>query len=295
MRSPSARSATIAPMLPRPTTPRILLHTSVPDPLRAPTRPARTRGGGLRDVAREREQHGDRVLGGGDVAAAGRVHDHDAALGRRVDVDVVDADAGAADDAQRVRPRASTSAVTLVPLRTMSASKPRDRLARAPPAAGRARASTSSSGCSRRRREPLGAERVGQRGRGTPCAVTLSAAAGPRRGPPRRRRRRGRARPARRSGGAPARAPRARSRRRRCRRSRGATRRMILPFSWSCPPAKVTPHAIAQVAEERAAVDAVGQRRRRSPPGSARRARGAGGRAPSPPARVARASRSWRA
>src|SRR5262249_8412223 len=62
---------------------------------------ARTHGGGgLRDVARQREQHGDGVLGGGDVAAAGRVHHHDAARGGGVDVDVVDADAGTADHAQ---------------------------------------------------------------------------------------------------------------------------------------------------------------------------------------------------
>src|SRR5439155_376182 len=60
------------------------------------------RGIRLRDVAGEREQHRDRVLGGRDVAPAGGVHDDDAALGGGVDVDVVDADAGPADHAQHV-------------------------------------------------------------------------------------------------------------------------------------------------------------------------------------------------
>ena len=53
-------------------------------------------GGG--DLAGQREHHGDGVLGGGDGVAVRRVHHHDAALGGRGDVDVVDADAGAADD-----------------------------------------------------------------------------------------------------------------------------------------------------------------------------------------------------
>jgi hypothetical protein len=54
----------------------------------------------LRDVAREREQHRHRVLGGGDDVRLRGVDDDDAALGRGGDVDVVDADAGAADDAE---------------------------------------------------------------------------------------------------------------------------------------------------------------------------------------------------
>ncbi len=58
------------------------------------------RGVGGGDLPGAGEQHGDRVLGGGDRVAEGGVHHHDA-LGRgRGDVDVVDADAGAADDAQ---------------------------------------------------------------------------------------------------------------------------------------------------------------------------------------------------
>ena len=58
---------------------------------------------GGRDLAGQREHHRDRVLGGGDRVAVGRVHDDDAALGRRRHVDIVDADAGAPDDFQRVR------------------------------------------------------------------------------------------------------------------------------------------------------------------------------------------------
>src|SRR5690606_9334564 len=53
---------------------------------------------GGRDLARQREHQRDGVLGGGDRVAEVRVHDHDAPGGGRLHVDVVDADAGAADD-----------------------------------------------------------------------------------------------------------------------------------------------------------------------------------------------------
>ena len=56
----------------------------------------------LRDVAREREHQRDRVLGRGDDVRLRRVGDDDPALGRGRDVDVVDADARAADDPQVV-------------------------------------------------------------------------------------------------------------------------------------------------------------------------------------------------
>ncbi len=58
---------------------------------------------GGRDLAGQRKHHRDRVLGGRDRIAVGRVHDDDAALACRRHVDVVDADAGAPDDFQRVR------------------------------------------------------------------------------------------------------------------------------------------------------------------------------------------------
>ena len=61
------------------------------------------RGIGLRDLAGEREHHRDGVLGGGDRIAEGRVHDDHALRRRGRDLDIVDADAGAADDLQVLR------------------------------------------------------------------------------------------------------------------------------------------------------------------------------------------------
>ena len=52
----------------------------------------------LRDVASLREQQRQRVLGRGQHVGLRRVHHHHAAPRRRLDVDVVEADAGAADD-----------------------------------------------------------------------------------------------------------------------------------------------------------------------------------------------------
>jgi hypothetical protein len=57
-------------------------------------------GGG--DLAGDGEHHGDGVLGGGDRVAEGRVHHHDPARGGGGEVDIVDADAGAADDLESV-------------------------------------------------------------------------------------------------------------------------------------------------------------------------------------------------
>ena len=57
---------------------------------------------GLGDVARHREEQRHRVLGVGERDRVGRVHHHHAAAGRRLDVDVVDADPGAADDDELV-------------------------------------------------------------------------------------------------------------------------------------------------------------------------------------------------
>ena len=63
-------------------------------------RPGLERRVRLRDVPREREEEGDRVLGGGDDGRLGGVRDDDPAARRRLDVDVVDADSGAADHLQ---------------------------------------------------------------------------------------------------------------------------------------------------------------------------------------------------
>src|SRR5262249_57641496 len=64
--------------------------------------PLATLNGGvrLRDVARQREEQADRVLGSGDDVAARSVHDEDSPAGRRGHVDVVDADAGPTHDLQ---------------------------------------------------------------------------------------------------------------------------------------------------------------------------------------------------
>ncbi len=58
------------------------------------------RGVGGGNLAGQREHHGDGVFGGGDRIAEGRVHDDHAARGGGGNVDIVHADAGAADDAQ---------------------------------------------------------------------------------------------------------------------------------------------------------------------------------------------------
>ena len=55
----------------------------------------RVRGG---DLARERQHQADGVLGRGDGIAVGRVHHDDALGGRGREIDIVDPDAGAADD-----------------------------------------------------------------------------------------------------------------------------------------------------------------------------------------------------
>ena len=69
-------------------------------PLRALPPAGCERRMGLRDVAREREEQADRVLGGRDDVRLGRVRDDDAAPRGRIDVDVVHPDAGAADHLQ---------------------------------------------------------------------------------------------------------------------------------------------------------------------------------------------------
>ena len=73
-----------------------------PAPARALPAALLQRRVGLRDVARERDQQADRLLGGRDDRRVGRVRDDDPAARGGVDVDVVDADAGAADHLQPV-------------------------------------------------------------------------------------------------------------------------------------------------------------------------------------------------
>ena len=58
----------------------------------------------LRHLARQRQQHRQRVLGGGDHVRLRSVGHHHAALGGRLDVDVVDAHPGAADGLAAARP-----------------------------------------------------------------------------------------------------------------------------------------------------------------------------------------------
>ena len=121
--SPSARRATCWPIRPNPSTPERLVGKLDPAPLRALPAPLDERGVRLRDVAGERDEEPDRVLGGGDDVRLGRVGDDDPAPRRRVDVDVVDADARRArSPSARARARAR-SAVTFVAERTISASE----------------------------------------------------------------------------------------------------------------------------------------------------------------------------
>ena len=97
---PSARSATIEPILPQPMTPSVLPVISTPMKRFFSHLPAWVEASACGDLARQREHHRDGVLGGGDRIAERRVHHDDALGGRGRDVDVVDADAGAADDLQ---------------------------------------------------------------------------------------------------------------------------------------------------------------------------------------------------
>ena len=100
MPSPIARRATCWPIRPKPSTPSVLPSSSTPPHLRALPATLLQRRVGLRDVARERDDQADRLLGGRDDRRLGRVRDDDPAPRRRLDVDVVDTDAGAADHLQ---------------------------------------------------------------------------------------------------------------------------------------------------------------------------------------------------
>ena len=58
------------------------------------------RGIGLRNMARHREHQRERVFGDRNGIPAGRIHDEHAGLGGGVQIDIIHANAGAADDAQ---------------------------------------------------------------------------------------------------------------------------------------------------------------------------------------------------
>ena len=72
--------------------------SSTPSHFERSHRPVDQIGVRLRDVPRLRQQQRERLLGGADDVGLRRVHDHHAAPGRLVDVDVVEPDAGARDD-----------------------------------------------------------------------------------------------------------------------------------------------------------------------------------------------------
>ena len=98
--SPTARRATCWPIRPKPRTPSVLSASSIPPQRERSQAALFQRGMGLRDVAREGDQQADRLLRGRDDGRVGRVRDDDPAVGRRIDVDVVDPDAGPADHLQ---------------------------------------------------------------------------------------------------------------------------------------------------------------------------------------------------
>jgi hypothetical protein len=58
------------------------------------------RGIGVRDLARGHKHQGDCMFGCGGGIAERRIHHDDALCGRRRDIDMVDANAGATDDSE---------------------------------------------------------------------------------------------------------------------------------------------------------------------------------------------------
>jgi hypothetical protein len=112
---PIARSATIEPILPQPISPSVLPVISTPMKRFFSHLPACVERSAAGIWRAEREHHGDGVLGRGDRVAEGRVHHDHAPRRRGFDIDVVDADAGAADDLEIAWPRPpGSSAVALV-------------------------------------------------------------------------------------------------------------------------------------------------------------------------------------
>ena len=74
---------------------QLLAHELAARPLAAPDRCI-----GLRDVARHRQHHRQRVFAGGDGVGLRRVHHDDAPAGGRIHVNRVHADTGSSDHAQ---------------------------------------------------------------------------------------------------------------------------------------------------------------------------------------------------
>ena len=101
MPSPAPSRAISVPMGPRPTRPSVLPRSSMPEKLAGLPAPlARAHEGGA-DVAREGQDHGQRVLGYRGGAVVGRVGHGDAAARRLRHVDAARvADAEEADEAQ---------------------------------------------------------------------------------------------------------------------------------------------------------------------------------------------------
>ena len=204
----------------------------------------------LRDVARERDEQADRVLGGGDDGRVGRVRDDDPAPRRGVDVDVVDPDSGAADHLQplgaldqlrgQLRRRADDDRV--VARRSISSSgespststSKRERSSSMPGLRDRLPDENSSRPDARRRRTPRAPASRRRRARSAPRA------------------RRARARPR-----------RARSRCRTRRTSRCGRSGRSRPSAAPWPPAIVTPWRSRSASVSSRDVEPVGHARRR--------------------------------
>ena len=105
MPSGLTRIATCMPMLPSPTMPRVLPLSSVPRNFFFSHFPALVDSLAWATIRASDNISAKVVLGDGDGVAARSVHDHDALLGSRLGVDVVNSGTGAADGAQSPRLR----------------------------------------------------------------------------------------------------------------------------------------------------------------------------------------------
>jgi hypothetical protein len=94
-----ARSATMEPILPAPIRPSVLPVSSTPMKRFFSHLPALVEAVAS-GICAPGEHHGDGMFGGGDGVAVRRVHHHHAARGGGFQIDIVHADAGAADHFQ---------------------------------------------------------------------------------------------------------------------------------------------------------------------------------------------------